>query len=381
MRKRVLVIGRALPEKRTGMFGIFEYQQSVALAKEIDASYLFCDLRSFRYHNKFMHWNQKKDNLHLFGFSAPLGGLPKSWIEHMRTEATCRLIDEYVKQKGAPDIIHVHFPLLTLTEKIVQRIKNLGCKLIITEHWTAVQEKKLTNEKVDLLQAIGSVSSCIICVSEDLKKSVEEYISPRFHNKAILVVPNMVEQCFHFMPPVESKDYTFMFAGRLEPVKNVDVLIDAFELAFPDKKDNVKLVINGNGTQYYELKKKVNGYADSSRVIMNGVVNRNEMIESYANCNCFISVSELETFGVPFIESWIVGRPVVCMANSPIRKYLNEKQNGLTIKQFELKSISMTMKQARETLFDSAIDISKNANNIFSESVIVEKLLEIYDKC
>lgn len=377
MRKKVLIIGRAIPEKRTGMFGIFEYQQSVALAKEIDVSYLFCDLRSFKYHNKYKHWNEKKDSLHLFGYSAPLGGLPKSWLEYMRTEITCRLIDEYVKQKGVPDIIHVHFPLLTLTDKIVKKITKIGCKLIITEHWTAVQEKKITDEKANLLQAVGSISSCIICVSEDLKKSVEEYLFPHLQNKTIVVVPNMVEQRFHYKQLVESKDYIFMFAGRLEPVKKVDVLIDAFELAFPDKKDNVKLIINGYGTQYHELKKKINKYADENRVIMNGVVSRDEMVESYANCNCFISVSELETFGVPFIESWIVGRPVVCMANSPIRKYLNEKQNGLTIKRCEPKAISIVMKQARETIFDCAFDISKNANNIFSECVVVGKLLEI----
>lgn len=380
MKKSVLVIGRALPEKRTGMFGIFEYQQSVALSGKMDVSYLFCDLRSFRYRNRFKLWNEKKNSLYLFGYSAPLGGLPKNWIEYLRTEITCRLIDEYLKQKGVPDIIHVHFPLLTLTEKIVQRIKKIGCKLIITEHWTAVQEKKITEDKVELLQTIGSISSCIICVSEDLKKSVEEYLSPHIHNKAIVVIPNMVEQSFRFIQPVKSQVYTFLFAGRLETVKKVDVLIDAFEFAFPNKKDNVKLIINGNGTQYQKLKKKINEYADENRVIMNGVVNRDEMIESYSSCNCFISVSELETFGVPFIESWIVGRPIVCMANSPIRQYVKEKQNGLTIKRCELKEISLVMKQARETKFDRAIDISKNANAIFSENVIVEKLLEIYDK-
>lgn len=380
MRKKVLIIGRAIPEKRTGMFGIFEYQQSVALAKKIDVSYLFCDLRSFKYHNKCKHWNGKKDNLHLFGYSAPLGGLPKSWLEYMRTEITCRLIDEYVDQKGVPDIIHVHFPLLTLTDPIVKKIKKIGSKIVITEHWTAVQEKKIADEKIKLLRTVGLISSCIICVSEDLKKAVEEYLFPHIQNKLIVVVPNMVEQRFHYLQPVKSNDFIFMFAGRLEPVKKVNVLIDAFELAFPDKNDNVKLVINGHGAQYHKLKKKVKEYADENRVIMNGVVNRAEMVESYANCNCFISVSELETFGVPFIESWIVGRPIVCMANSPIRKYLNEKQNGLTIKRCEPKAISMVMKQVRETTFDSAFNISKNANNIFSENVVVEKLLEIYDE-
>ncbi len=377
---KVLMIGRAYPEKTTGMFGIFEYEQSKEISNDCEMSYLFCDLRSIKYQKKILHIKHKdKGTLKLYGINFPVGGLPQKILNIIRSKLMIKLLDEYCKDEGRPDIIHVHFPLLTLTDEIIDQIVKIGKNLVITEHWTAVQNMKLTAAQIAKLKRIEEVANVIICVSEELKTSIEKYLLPKKSDK-LIVIPNMVNDNFVYIPQKENTDiFTFMFAGRLEKVKRVDMLIDAFEKAFLPSDENVRLLIVGDGSQYKILQDKINEYSDK-RILLTGYKSREEIKDYYAICNCYVSASELETFGVPFVEAWTIGRPIICVDDSPIRAYVKHGENGLLFEKNNIEALQEALKKAKENQFAQPEKISQDAQRLFSAKNVKDRIINEYSK-
>lgn len=373
----IWVIGRSLPEVETGMMGIFEYEQAVALRdNDHRVVYTYCDMRSIKHQKHFCFKKFLKDSVSIYGYHLPLGGIPKKLLESIKYIYFKRTIKNIIDNEGLPDIIHIHFPLISLNVKMWNLIKGLGRPVVITEHWTKVQEKEITKSNHMLLEEIVNVSAAVICVSEQLKNSVVDLTKTQ---KKVYVIPNMVNSTIKYKPKEKVQDtFEFITVGRLVPHKCFNIVIDAFAKAFKDN-EFVKLTIIGDGDQFENLKHQINDLKLNNSVKMTGYISREDIGQYYNQCDAFVSASTLETFGVPFIEAMMCGKPVICTKGSPIETYVNSS-NGLKFDANDSNNLASAMIEIyrnRNSYIDR--EISDNAVQKFSANAIAQKLESVFN--
>lgn len=372
---RIYEIGRAFPEKKTGMIGLFEFQQAKAL-KDIglEVHYIYFDARSIKINRVIKSIEKTIDEVQIHGFVLPIGGMPRQLFWKIKSEGYLKLLKKTISKVGCPDVVHIHFPLLTITPDIWEYLKTIGCKLIVTEHWSKVQERKLDLRYRTFLKQIYKEADKIICVSERLKESIHAMCGKE---REIIVVPNLVAGCFEYRKMTKHKKFRFVSAGRLTEGKAFDLLIEAFAKAFKTKEHTI-LTIIGGGEQYNQLKKQIELFDMSSQIELIGFKEPDMVAEIYRESDCYVSASCLETFGVTFAEAWMVGLPCIGADNLPIKKYFT-KENGRLFKVNSCASLANTLQEfynARGN-YDSR-KIADDAKKYFGGSCVAQKLKDIF---
>lgn len=104
----------------------------------------------------------------------------------------------------------------------------------------------------------------------------------------------------------------FVYVGNAYPHKNLDRLIDAFEILKKEETD-VKLVLVGKDDFFY--KKLETKHNDPSIIYLHSVTDT-ELSSLYKNAIAFISASVMEGFGLPAIEA-ISNDCLVLLSNIP----------------------------------------------------------------
>lgn len=105
------------------------------------------------------------------------------------------------------------------------------------------------------------------------------------------------------------------FIGRIEKKKNIKRLLEAFINLKKRKKIKEKLVLAGMpGLGYDEIKKVINNSQDNIKndIIELGYVSDNDHIKYLQSASIFIFPSLFEGFGMPIIEAFSTGTPVIC---------------------------------------------------------------------
>ncbi len=374
-----LVIGRSYPDAKTGMMGIFEYEQAVALNNSgYKTVYCFCDTRSIKRLQKYGHVKLRGNDLLTHGYHLPIGGLPQKLLAKIKASYYKKILKKIIKDAGVPDIIHVHFPLLTLNNDIWILLRSLKRPIVVTEHWTKVQTKELLPHYSNFLNRVVEETDTFICVGDQLKKSVLELTNT---NNNIQIIPNMVKPLFYYEKQFKKNDcFEFVTVGRLVEVKRFSFVIDAFTRAF-SKNNKVHLTIVGGGPLFDQLKRQINTLGMTERISLIGFQTREKTANIIRKSDAFVSGSILETFGVPFIEAMACGKPVIGIENGPIDKYINTS-NGVLFQQDNLDDLVKAIKKVyieRES-YDPEL-IAEAANKYFSEEAVVKQLKNTFEDC
>lgn len=373
---RVLVIGRSFPEKETGMLGIFEYEQAQALrAQGIESDYIFCDTRSIFRIRLNDTVQRADDEIYSIGSHYLIGRLPRPIFEKLKDARWDQVLEQYLQKRGCPDLIHIHFPTITLTEGFWNQIKRLNVPIVVTEHYTKTLNMKLNTAELKVLKMAVEESSAFLCVSEMLKESVQKLTST---GKKLMVVPNLVSNEYFAggNQPIDSHSYTYIAVGRLVKCKCFPLVVEAFAKLAKEER-NIRLVIVGGGTQQKNIERTINRCGVSKSVFMTGFLPREKTLQAIRDADAYVSASVLETFGVPFIEAMACGKPIIAADNSPILPYINE-ENGLVFEKNNVDSLVSAMRSIRHREYNSA-DIRECAKENFSSSAIGKRLQNLYE--
>lgn len=373
---KIWVIGRSYPLMINNMQGSFEHEQAKMLSEHgNDVSYLACVFHPFKKVKRWGFCNWEEGCLKHFTYS--------QIYVHERMKLHFDIFKAYVwknflcrveEKTGIPDIIHVHYPANITIARVILEYKKKGTKIICTEHWSQVLKNVIDSYERNQLKLYVDKSDAFICVGKTLKQSVIEITSTK---KNIYIVPNIVNSAFKKNNNSKSI-FRFIAVGTMIPIKQFDKIILAFDAVFKNIKD-VRLTIIGNGIEFNYLKKIISEKSLENKVTLTGRLDHEQTAEYVSNSNALICYSKYETFGVPIIEAWACGLPVIVTTETAvIDKWDNNL--GIEVSPDDLKSLEDSMMRLYEdrNKFDPEY-ISQFAKNHYSEEAVYRMLIDIYE--
>ena len=138
--------------------------------------------------------------------------------------------------------------------------------------------------------------------------------------------------------------FIFGTAARLEPVKNVSLLIRAFA-ALAKTDATVRLQIAGSGAELAALVKLTRALRVEEYVSFLGW--RRDMRTVFANWDGFVLPSLSEGFGIAALEAMASGLPVIVSNVGGLRELVTHRSNGLHIDPNDMDGLSSAMKELR----------------------------------
>lgn len=158
------------------------------------------------------------------------------------------------------------------------------------------------------LKRIISYVSWVIADSLTTKEDFLKWFS--FDGDKIKVVYPGVDKWFS--PSEQERERCILFVGTLEPRKNVANLVRAFHIIKKEQHLPHKLIIIGmKGWMYEDIFKLVDKLGLSAEIVFKDYVPEEELRSWYRRSEVFVYPSLYEGFGLPIVEAFACGTPVV----------------------------------------------------------------------
>jgi glycosyltransferase involved in cell wall biosynthesis len=185
------------------------------------------------------------------------------------------------------DLSYIYYPKLFKKKDLLQ-----------LENWTNYSVKQATK---------------IITISEYSKRTIiDHYNIP--DSKIEVVYPGVdltVQKITNRTknPSWEIPKRYILFVGTIQPRKNIVKLVEAFEII---KDDDLHLVIVGKkGWMYEPILDRINTSSKKQKIHWYDFVSEEKLFNLYKNAICFVLPSLYEGFGIPVIEAFSSGCPVI----------------------------------------------------------------------
>lgn len=219
--------------------------------------------------------------------------------------------------------------LLPMRNKYTKNIK-----YVLTIHDLAIKKLKtvgsLKNTIIQKLFVKRSLKSAdkIIAISDATKKDIVELY--KINKEKITVVyngTNLEENSYNLTKEQENQiqekfkikntPYIF-FLSTIEPRKNVETLIKAYEY-IRNKNENLRLILAGGlGWKYESVLELVQNSEYREDIFMPGYISKEEKEYLFKNAECFVYPSLYEGFGLPILEAMINKLLVITANNSSL---------------------------------------------------------------
>ncbi len=170
------------------------------------------------------------------------------------------------------------------------------------------------------LKKMHKVADRITVISSTLKERAE-----KFGRKDTVLIPNGLH--LKEIPIIQKVPGRILYVGRLEQMKGIDTLLQAFAQI----EDDCHLHIVGDGSQRTKLEKRARTLGITDRVTFLGRVPPPEVYDEYAKAEIFCGLSRSEALGNVFLEAQAAGCGVIGTSVGGIPDIINDGQTGLLV--------------------------------------------------
>ncbi len=292
-----------------------------------------------------------------------------------------------------PDVVHVQISD-PIGLSVVSYARSHGVPVVTTEHnqpeviTEPLKVPKFVKKPVDNLLAayFANRQSKSDFVTMPTKKAIYKLLDGRDFTVPVAAVSNGVDlSCFkpgkasaelYYKFGLDKNKLTVLYVGRVDPEKNVGMVVEAFLKA---NMDNAQLAVVGDGVDLARLRKK---YGDLKKVHFLGRVVPPELYEVYRLGDVFATGSEIETQGIVLIEAAATGLPLIAVGAGAVSEVCINEKNGFLCKP---KSVTEMAEAMEKILSDEKLrrKFSERSVEIASEhdfEKTLDKFENIYKK-
>lgn len=217
-----------------------------------------------------------------------------------------------------------------------------------------------------------------ICLTEFNKNKLLASLNPAkriVDAKRVYIKPNFTFADGIVPVKTQPKEEYFLFAGRVEALKGIDIAVKAFE-RLPEKI----LYVAGTGPMMEEMKQYVKIH-QMKNVRFLGYLQKEEMTEKFYNAKAVIMTSQCyEAFAMTIAEAYSYGVPVIAGRVGNMDGMVNE---GVTGVKFEYNSIEDLAAKVNEFETMDLNELKENAREFYQQRLRPEdnyqKLIKIYE--
>jgi len=134
-------------------------------------------------------------------------------------------------------------------------------------------------------------------------------------------VPEEFSKVKKKMEILSERPFIILAVSVLEPRKNVDLLIDAFDLfctKVKDPKDMFLVIVGECGWKYGRILKRIRSSKFRNNIIRAGGVSDSVLVSLYRNSDVFVYISQKEGFGFPPLEAQYFGLPAIISSDNAL---------------------------------------------------------------
>lgn len=300
------------------------------------------------------------------------------------SHSTLRLYSRYRKRFGQPDLILCHSATWAGYAASLIR-ERFGTPYLVVEHrsffvWSTPQARDMVkSHHLPYFEKAYRHCEHLVLVSESLLRGLKE-LFPWIDRKT-LVIPNMIREDMFPMPEGKRKTdpFVFFWAGRLEHVKGIDLLIRAVGGLTRMTEQPFRVRLAGRGSLRDELEKLVEEEGMADRITFLGRISRERMQEEMRGANCFVLPTRYEAFGAVLIEAMATGLPVIATRSGGPDFIVNEK-NGILIDPEDPEQLAGTMHRMMKQYdrFDP-VAIRSDTMERFGEKKVMERFNQLFE--
>lgn len=168
--------------------------------------------------------------------------------------------------------------------------------------------------------------------------------------------PNEIKTKYH-LPNTP----TFLYVGRLDKEKQVDLLLRAFSKAI--KKESGHFIIGGKGAEMENLRSLAKNLGVENNVTFTGFVSDEELPNLYCAANCFIISGIAELQSIVTMEAMASGLPVIAVNAMALPELVHHEENGYLFEIGDEEKVTeyminiLTDKTLRERMSKKSLEI------------------------
>ncbi|MBU1179659.1 glycosyltransferase family 4 protein [Patescibacteria group bacterium] len=292
------------------------------------------------------------------------------------------------------DVIHLHLPFIGGTLPILFYPKK---KLVIHYHMDLVGfgAKKILfwlYKKLAVPLALWRADKIIVSsfdyiknsdIAEYFERKREKFFELPFGVDAKKFCPKSKNESLMEKYFIEPDDKVVLFVGGLDKAhyfKGLDVLMRA---AKEINRENIKLLVVGEGDMKAEYKDKAEEFGIAKRIIFAGSPNDAELPDYYNLADIFVlpSIDKSEAFGLVLLEAGACGKPLVASDLAGVRTVVWKNENGLLAEPNNSNDLADKIKQLLDN-DELRAKMGANARQIVENNYcwkkVVNDLIEIY---
>jgi len=259
-----------------------------------------------------------------------------------------------------PDIVHVqdHYPLSRFIFKLArsQNLKVIGTNHFMPENLAPYMHSiawfepgfnwLLWRWMLNLFNQLDAVTAPSRTAAEILRREgLITQVFPvscgvdldRFHPD-----PDLDRQAVLKQYGVDPTQTTFLFVGRVDGEKRIDLLLQAMHQL---KRDDLQLIIAGKGAARRGLIKKTKELNLEDQVHFPGFVPDEELPELLNSADIFVMPSQAELLSIATLEAMACGRPVLAARAQALPEMVNNGVNGYLFEDGSAEDLARHMAQ------------------------------------
>ena len=243
------------------------------------------------------------------------------------------------------DIVHSNYWLSGLTAVTLSELWNVPH--VATFHTLAKTKMRArageyeSKERSDIeRQIMDSATGILVLTDVERQDIVNLY---QVNGDKIQIISGGVDtDTFYQVPKEEAKDSlgflnpnkkTILYVGRIEPIKGLDVLLDAIKIL--KESQEIQLIIVGGSlsgdTNIDKLKGQAEKLGISQDVFFTGSLDQAKLKNYYSAADVFVLPSHYESFGLVALEAMACGTPVIASRVGGISSFVQDGADGYLV--------------------------------------------------